>query len=75
MDPRECASFADKVSPWIDDVSSCSQGVFSPLIHLHTNIYQHLWKWLEINPYHYVDVYLLCIYVGFDGLKLVLKSR
>ena len=36
--------------------------VFSPLIHLHTNIYQHSWKWSLINPYHYVDVYVLCIY-------------
>ena len=42
MDPHECASFAEKVSPWIDDVSSCPQCVFSPLFHLHTNIYQHL---------------------------------
>jgi hypothetical protein len=33
-----------------------------------------MWKWLVINPYHYVGVYLLCIYVGFDCLKLILKS-
>ena len=75
LDPRECTWFVEKVSPWIDDVSSCSQGVFSPLFHLHTNIYQHLWKWLVINPYHYVGIYLLPIYAGFDDLKLVLKSR
>ena len=49
--------------------------MFSRLILLHTNIYQHSWKWLVINPYHYVNVYILCIYVGVDGLDLVLKSR
>ena len=49
--------------------------MFSPLFHLHTNIYQHSWKWLVINPYHYVDAYILCIYAGVDGLDLVLKSR
>ena len=47
----------------------------SPLIHLYTNIYQHSWKWSVINPYHYVDAYILCIYAGVDGLDLVLKSR
>ena len=56
-------------------VFSISRSVFSPLIHLHTNIYQHSWKWLVINPYHYVDVYILYIYAGVDGLKLVLSSR
>ena len=56
-------------------VFSCSWSVFSLLIHLHTNIYQHSWKWSVINPYHYVDVYILCIYAGVDGLILVLKNR
>jgi hypothetical protein len=27
-------------------VFTCSWGVFSPLIELHINIHQHLWKWL-----------------------------
>ena len=27
------------------------------------------------NPYHYINVYILCIYAGVDGLDLVLKSR
>ena len=49
--------------------------MFSPLFHLHTNNYQHSWKWSVINPYHYVDVYSLCNYAGVDGLNLVLKSR
>ena len=31
-----------------------------------------LWKWSVINPYHYVDVYILCIYAEVDGLNLVL---
>jgi len=56
-------------------VFPCSWSVFSPLFHLHTNIYQHSWKWSVINPYHYVDVYILCIYAGVDGLNLVLKSH
>ena len=49
--------------------------MFSALFLLHTNIYQQSWKWSVINPYHYVNVYILCIYVGVDGLDLVLKSR
>jgi len=49
--------------------------VFSPLFHLHTNIYQHSWKWSVIDPYHYVDIYILCIYAGVDALNLVVKSR
>ena len=49
--------------------------MFSALFHLHTNIYQHSWKWLVINPYHYVNDYILCIYAGVDGLDLVLKGR
>ena len=27
------------------------------------------------NPYHYINVYILCIYAGVDGLDLVLESR
>jgi len=42
---------------------------------MHTNIYQHSGKWSVINPYHYVDVYILCNYVGVDNLNLLLKSR
>jgi len=61
--------------PWIEECFSCSWSVVSPLIYLHTNIYQHLWKWSVINPYHYVDIHLLCIYEGFDGLNLVLKRH
>ena len=53
----------------------CSWSVFSPLIYQHTNIYQHSWKWSVINPYHYVDVYISCVYAGVDGLDLVLSSR
>src|SRR6185436_4015238 len=49
--------------------------MFSASFHLHTNNYQHSWKWLVINPYHYVDVYILCIYSRVDGLDLVLKSH
>ena len=49
--------------------------MFSPLIHLHTNIYQHSWKWSVISPYHYVDVYILCVCTGVDSLKLVLSSH
>jgi len=48
---------------------------FHPYFHLHTNIYQHSWKWLVINPYQYVNAYILCIYAEVDGLYLVLKSR
>ena len=55
-------------------VFPCSWSVFSPLFHLHTNIYQHSRKWLVINPYHYVDIYISCIYAGVDGLDLILKS-
>ena len=51
------------------------RSVFSAFFHLHTNNYQHSWKWSVINPYHYVNVYILCIYVVVDGLDLVLKSR
>jgi len=54
---------------------SCSWSVFSPLFHLHTNNYQHSWKWSVINPYHYVDVCISCVYAGVDGLDLVLSSR
>jgi len=75
MDPHERAWFVENVLPRIDHVSSCSWGVFSPLIDLHTNIYQHLWKWLVINHYHWVDVHLLCIYVVIDGPNLVFKRR
>ena len=49
--------------------------MFSPLFHLHTNNYQHSWKWLVINPYHYVDICISCVYAGVDVLNLVLKSR
>ena len=49
--------------------------MFSLLFHMHTNNFQHSWKWSVINPYHYVNVYILCIYAGVDGLDLVLKSR
>ena len=30
-------------------VFPCSWGVFSPLFHMYTNIYQHSWKWSVIN--------------------------
>ena len=33
-------------------VFSYSWCVFSLLIHLHTNIDQHSWKWSVLNPYH-----------------------
>ena len=32
-------------------------------------------KWSVINPYHYVDAHILCIYAGVDGLNSILKSR
>ena len=56
-------------------VFPCSWSVFSLLFHLHTNIYQHSWKKSVINPYHYVDVYISCVYAGVDCLNLVLSSR
>ena len=56
-------------------VFPCSWSVFLALFHLHTNSYQHSWKWSVINPYHYVDVCISCVYAGVDGLNLVLKSR
>jgi hypothetical protein len=49
--------------------------VFSVLLHLHTNIYEHSWKWLVINLCHQIDVHLLSIYAGFDSLKLVFRNR
>ena len=51
------------------------RSVFSALFHLHTNNYQHLWKWSVINPYHYVDVSVLCVYAGIDGAELILKHH
>jgi hypothetical protein len=65
----------DAICLGLRSVFPCSWSVFSPLIHLHTNIYQHSWKWSVINPYHYVDAHILCIYAGVDGLDLILKSR
>jgi hypothetical protein len=42
---------------------------------LHTNIHQHSWKWLEINPTTMLDVLLLWSYAGIDGENFVLNSR
>jgi len=75
IEPDSCSLIGCAFCLDLWSVFPCSWSVFSPLFHLHTNIYQHSWKWLVINPYHYVDVYILCIYAGVDGLNLVLKSR
>ena len=67
---RSCAFCLDLWS-----VFSCSWRVFSSLIHMHRNIHQHSWNWSVINPYDYVDVYILFFYAGVDSLNLVLKGR
>jgi len=75
IEPEHVLWLVDVFCLGLRSVFPCSWSVFSALFHLHTNIYQHSWKWLVINPYHYVDVYILCICVGVDDLNLVLKSR
>jgi hypothetical protein len=75
MDPCACTWLVGRVLPWIESVFPCSLGVFSPLMHLHTNIHQDLWNLLVITPTTNVDAYLLCVYAGVDGLDLPFKSR
>ncbi len=43
--------------------------------HLHPNIHQHSWNWLEINPTTTLDVLLLWFYAGIDGVILALNSH
>ena len=75
IEPDSCSLIGGAFYLDLWSVFPCSWSVFSPLIHQHTNIYQHSWKWSVINPYHYVDVCISCVYAGVDGLNLVLKSR
>ena len=42
--------------------------------YLHTNIHQHSWKWLEINPTTMLDALLLWFYTDIDGVNLVFNS-
>jgi hypothetical protein len=49
--------------------------VFSPLIDLHINIYQHLWNLLVITPITNDDAYLSRVYAGVDGMDLALKHH
>ena len=75
IEPDSCSLIGCAFCLDLWSVFPCSWSVFSPLFHLHTTIYQHSWKWSVINPYHYVDAHILCIYAGVDGLDLILKSR
>ena len=56
LDPRECIWFAERMSPWIDDVfillSRCVSSSFPWLSNLHTNIHQHFVEFVTNNSYH-----------------------